>query len=104
MSRKSMPRMRDGLQMNDEVTVTLPAHVWLGFYASYLTADWNDYYANLIGNASQEQLLDPVYVREMEAYHMEEHEQAMAEAQSFFTGQPVEIERPPGYQNPPEEQ
>jgi hypothetical protein len=70
--------------MNDDVTLTFPAHIWQGFYASYLSAEWNDYYANVVANAAQEEMLDPVYLREREAHIQEQQEHAQAHAAHFL--------------------
>jgi hypothetical protein len=83
MADEHMPQYKD-LKLNDDVTITLPAHIWQGFYAAYLSADWNDYYANVVANAGQEQMLDPIYLREREAHAQEQAEHAHAHALHFF--------------------
>lgn len=60
------PRYRK-MDLSDPVTITLPAHVWFGFCAAYVSAEWADYYATRITKEAQKQMLDPVYLKEHEA-------------------------------------
>jgi hypothetical protein len=60
-------------KLNDEVTVTLPAHIWNGFVASYQCAPWSCQHATAVAQAAQEALIDPVYLREQEAEMQQMH-------------------------------
>lgn len=88
-------RFRD-LKIDEQVSVTLPAHIWLGFIASYSAfSDYNCGYANMIGSAAQEAMLDPVYLRERQA----ETERQLAQHQHMMSNM---IPGFPGPQIPPD--
>jgi len=62
-----LPRMRD-MKLNDPVSVTLPAHIWVGFQSVYMSAEGNgDFFSEAICNASIDQIIDPLYVQERDA-------------------------------------
>ena len=67
MEESRLPRMRD-MKLNDPVSVTLPAHIWVGFQSVYMSAEGNgDFFSEAICNASIEQIIDPLYVQERDA-------------------------------------
>src|SRR5512146_2163413 len=89
------PKMRD-LKIGDMVKIDLPAHVWLGFLASYTAApDYNCAHANTIAGAVQEALVDPLYMKEKRA----EAERLATEQQQFMSNM---IPGFPGPQIPPD--
>jgi hypothetical protein len=59
-------RMRQ-MDLNEPVTITLPAHIWLGYMASYGAARWTCGYASVIMAEVREALFDPLVLKEQEA-------------------------------------
>lgn len=78
------------INMNEPVSVTLPAHVWLGFIFTYAGANWTDICTSRISGEVQKQLLDPVYLKEQEAAAQHQADLQMA-AFHHFTGQPQDF-------------
>ena len=70
------PRYRK-MDLNDPVTVTLPAGVWVSFSAAYAASRWDCSSANMIANAAAEALVDPLYLQEC----MAAEQQVVTEAQ-----------------------
>ena len=62
-----MPRMRDGLELNADVTVTVPAHVLLSFVVSYSAAKWTCPYTTMLLFLARKALYAPAYLKEQEA-------------------------------------
>jgi hypothetical protein len=73
-SLEHLPRPKAGLGMADPVQVTLPAHVWLSFLASYGTAKWTCNYASAIALEARAAVIDPVWLKESEASHQQQHD------------------------------
>jgi hypothetical protein len=74
MTDADVPRMRDDLKMNDEVSVTLPAHVWLAFVTVYMVAKWSNPYATMVALAARETIYHPRYLSEQEAQRQQHHD------------------------------
>lgn len=70
-------RARPDLKVNDEVSVTLPAIVWVSFVSSYIDAEWNSSAANAVVNAAQHAYLDPVWIKEREAANQAQQSRVM---------------------------
>lgn len=85
--------------MNDMVSIEMPAHMWLSFLAAYLVTDWATGPANTLAELVQEELLDPLYVREKQAEMQFLADQHQAQLHSFFTGQPPEPPPTEGYRD-----
>jgi hypothetical protein len=66
MSADNHILMRD-LKLNDLVTITCPAHTWLGFLAAYGNTKWSDTFTSAIASEAGKALFDPVTLREWEA-------------------------------------
>jgi hypothetical protein len=56
------PAMR-ARDINALVAVELPAHVWIGFLATYSDAEWTSVYANAILGELKDVLFDPKYIQ-----------------------------------------
>jgi hypothetical protein len=79
------------MEMDVPVTITLPAHVLLGFLYTYTGAEWNDTCATQIALEIRNTLLDPVYLKEEEA-KVQEHADMHQAVFNHFTGQgPIEM-------------
>ena len=78
------------MDLNEEVTITLPAHIWAGFIFTYNNADWTELCASKIALAAQNAILDPVYLREQEAAAQSQVDMQHA-AFMHMTGQPMDI-------------
>lgn len=82
--------MRD-LGLNEPVSITLPAYVWLGFSSAYISSDFNSTDANNLINAIQRSLLDPVFIKEQEAQQQFVQDQHQNMFHQMMTGRPPEI-------------
>lgn len=102
------PRFKKGLQIEDEITVTMPFFRWFAFVTSYMQSEWNNTEAGLICNQVQRMYLDQVYIREWEAAVQEAHDKMHAQAASFpgilgiFQDPPPEDDKDPRLDIPPE--
>lgn len=95
----SYMKMRD-LKLNDEVTVTAPAHIWLGFVAAYSQCEWNSQYATAIAAEAQEAMADPLWIKETEAAHQKMYAEHNAQVIGAFPfpfnfGNPQDPQVPP---------
>jgi hypothetical protein len=70
-----IPKFRK-MDINREVAVKLPVHVWLVFMHSYAETDWNNGAATVIAMTLRNHLLDPVYRNEQDAKYQEAQDQA----------------------------
>lgn len=84
-----LPKARN-ISLTDPVTVTLPAHIWLGFFAAYMSTKWACNYASAIAVAAQEQLMDPLWLKEREAHQQQHDDIGQALVHGFLTGRPPE--------------
>ncbi len=66
------------LSLNAPVAITMPAHVWVGFIATYSEASWNSPYANSILGQIVNALLDPEYSEAREAEERQEAQHDLA--------------------------
>lgn len=67
------PRMRK-MDLNDEVTIKLPVHVWLGFNSAYNTTEWASPDATAIMREVQETVYDPLWLKEAQAEQQRNHD------------------------------
>lgn len=74
MNKGKYGLMRD-LGLNDEVTITLPAHVLRGFLAAYLSTRWESSDATSIMTAIQDALFDPLWAKEQQAEAQRQHDE-----------------------------
>lgn len=74
------------LSVKADVTVSLPAHVWIGFIAAYNSTRWISPDASAIGYAAMQQMLDPVYIKEQEAEHEQHHDTLKSLSELFGPG------------------
>jgi hypothetical protein len=65
-------RMRS-MDLNEPLTITLPAHIWHGFMVAYGDTEWINAYASAVLVEVQERLLDPVWLKERLAAHQRDH-------------------------------
>lgn len=81
--------MRKGIELNAPVTITLPAHVWHGYWSAYGAAKWGCSEATAIMMEVRDAMFDPVWLKEREAdtqrKHDEHHRQILG---SMFSGLP----------------
>jgi nitrate reductase cytochrome c-type subunit len=82
--------MKD-IGLNDPVSVTLPAHVWIGFIAAYSSCAWNSGHATQVANAAGKEILHPLWINEQEAQRQQQVDEQQAAFNSLFTGQPPEV-------------
>ena len=87
------PRFKK-MDIAEPVSITLPAYAWVGFFSAYVSTEWTNYYANLISEAAQKEMLDPLYIKEREAAIQEQLDQGHAHLQQFITGQPPQTQDP----------
>jgi hypothetical protein len=87
------------LTLDQDVTITLPAHTLLGFLYAYSASDWNEACATDIAIAVRNALFDPVFLKEEEA-RQQEHADLHKAAFSHFVGQ-LPIELPPNVTDSP---
>jgi len=66
----NIPRFRK-FELNEIVSVELPAHVWLQFLNAYTSTEWADGNATIIALTIRNILLDPVSLNEMDANYQE---------------------------------
>jgi hypothetical protein len=88
MEKPDIGRMRT-MDLNEPVTLTLPAHVWLGFLASYSATKWACMYATAIHAEAMEALLDPLWLKEREAARARRHDQEHALMSRIIPGFPA---------------
>jgi hypothetical protein len=87
---------REGMELNTEISIELPASVWVSYLASYLDNldKWRSHAADLIAEAAVEAVLDP---DEYQARIQEMQRRAAAHdaMERLLNGQaPVQRERP----------
>lgn len=95
---KGFPRPRD-VSLNEPVTLTLPAHIWLGFLASYGSSKWSCAYTSAIMSAVFDQVMDPVWLKEQEARGQEAHDTQRELLNRFLTGRGPDL--PPNMTDAP---
>lgn len=78
------------MNLNDPVTITLPAYIAIGFLFAYSECTWNNMCASKIAVSIQNQVLDPVYLKEQEAQIQAQADMHHA-AFSHMMGQPMEV-------------
>jgi hypothetical protein len=86
--------MRDGLEFNDEIAITLPAHIWYQFATCYMETDWSNGAAVVIAMAVQEKIVDPLAIKEHEA-RLQAMNSQNEQIAARFANWPGDI--PPGY-------
>lgn len=75
------------MSLNEPVTITLPAHIWLGFMFAYSDSEWSNLCAGKIAFEAQKAVMDPVYVKEQEAKIQAQADMQHAAFHHMFTGQ-----------------
>lgn len=73
------PLMRK-MDLNEPISITMPAHLWVGFLAAYSITEFSHGAANAIAELAQEALLDPIYLNERLAEQqqlVDQHQQQM---------------------------
>jgi len=75
---------RDGLKLNDMVTVELPAGLIVAATANYAEAEWSSGPVSHLFVLLQEYIMDPVYWNEQQAAHQQMHDQHNAFGQAMF--------------------
>jgi hypothetical protein len=81
MGDEKFPKMQD-IKVGEEVTITLPAMVWIGFHASYMSnTGYTCANANTICRAVYEAVVDPLFVKESRA----ESERQAAQQQEMMS-------------------
>lgn len=81
--------MRD-INLNDPVSITVPAHVWLMAMSAYAQTEWTDSSMNQIITKVQEAIIDPLWLNEQMAAHQQEIDRQQGMFHGFMTGQPPE--------------
>jgi len=69
---------RPGLAFEEDVSVTLPAWVWISFAAAFSSCEWDSPYAREIVNASHKEILSPRFLSEQEAQMQMQRDQQEA--------------------------
>src|ERR1700744_5090030 len=64
------------LDISEDVTVTLPAHIWLSFISAYCASDFKDPDVTEVANAAQDQMLDPEYKKERDEAYANQRQKA----------------------------
>lgn len=82
--------MRD-ISLNEPVTITLPAHLWLSAMSGYAECEWSSTVMTLLMTRVQEALLDPVYLKEQLAKQQHQQDMQQAAFNQMVTGRPPEI-------------
>lgn len=57
------PRMRS-IDLNEPISIEMPAHMWISFISAYSTSDFSHGAANTLAELAQQALLDPLYLNE----------------------------------------
>src|SRR5487761_307330 len=60
---QELPKFKK-LDLSENISVTLPVHVWLSFMAAYSCSDWVSSAASIIAAAAQYEVLDPEWMKE----------------------------------------
>jgi|SRR5579872_3088547 len=94
------PKMRAGMELNEMVSVEMPAHLWVSFIAAYSTTEWSCGAATAIMMVVQEKLLDPLFLNEKQAEMQQHMDQQRAELRQWMTGQEPPPP-PPGFEGLP---
>jgi hypothetical protein len=74
MTNDKYGRMRP-IDLNEPVSVTLPAHVWRGYMAAYTSTKWEAVDATSIMIEVQNALFDPLWMKEHEAEQQRRHDE-----------------------------
>lgn len=81
--------MKD-IGLNDPVSVTLPAHVWVGFIGAYKSTKWVSEDTSEIYRKVIDELFNPLFLKEQEAAMQENHDKHMGLFRHIFTGESPE--------------
>jgi hypothetical protein len=87
--------MKD-INLNEPITVTVPAHIWLALTAAYNDCDWINDNLGYVLEKAMRQIMDPIYVKEQEAAQQE----AMDKKQQFFENLSSHLPGMPGSEGP----
>lgn len=81
-------RMRP-IQIGDDVTITLPAHIWLGFVGAYAATRWESADASTIMHAVHLAVFDPVWLKERTAHIQRQNDEQHRRIATMIPGFPV---------------
>jgi hypothetical protein len=89
--------------INEPITVTLPAHVWLSAITTYERAKWGCPYITTILWEAREVLFDPAYLKELEAEMQRQESQHKHQGLMGLLSLPgFPGDRPPSDEAPPD--
>lgn len=94
-------KMMKDIGLNEPVTVTAPAHMWVAAVAAYADTDWSCMHLQVILAKAQEELANPDWYKSQMEAHQEFHDRrdhAQAAVHRILTGQ--QPEEPPGSEDP----
>lgn len=77
--------------LGEPVSVTLPAHIWVGFFSAYASTDWNNYCASAIATECQKAVLEPRFIKEQEARAQHNLDMQQGWMQRLISGTPPEV-------------
>jgi len=78
------------MDLSEPVTITMPAHTWLGFLFGYTESEWSSICAGAICTGIQDALMDPIFLRE-EAAKVQANADVHQAFLNHITGQPVDV-------------
>jgi hypothetical protein len=87
---KNGQKVMKDIGLNDPITVTLPAHLWLSFAVTYASSGWGSSSANSVCSAVVDQLFNPLYLNETQAEAQQMQDQQEMAIKALF-GQPPDI-------------
>lgn len=75
---------RDGIGLNDKISVEIEAGLIIAAVTAYATAEFSSDPLSMLLLKCQETIIDPVYWNEQQAAHQQAHDQASAMGQQFM--------------------
>lgn len=60
------------MDVSENISVSLPAHVWISFWSAYAHASWQDGAASVVALVAQEAVLDEDWVQEQSERRQEQ--------------------------------
>lgn len=86
--------MMQKMDLSEDVSVTLPAHVWISFWSCYFSAEWTNHYASHVADAAQRAILHPDHIARREEQYREQQERVSSISfPSLFGGMPANPNR-----------
>jgi hypothetical protein len=80
--------------LNDPVDISLPAYVWVQFWAAYANTEWADPSANIIAGTIRNTFLDPIELSEQDAQIQEQRDQLFQTQAGMFGAMGVQFGNP----------